>query len=64
MGLGWLGGVILYTFLKVVSVSLKQDSVNPLETVCKIDAKLTFDLILSLFGVRNLTLEGPYSIHS
>ena len=58
------GGGILYTLLKVVSVSLNKIPVNPLETVCKIDAKLTFGLIFFLFGVRNLTLEGPYSIHS
>ena len=48
-----LGGLIFYTILQVVSVSLKDMfCMNLLETLCKIDGKLTLDLILVLYGVQ------------
>ena len=66
----WLPGSIFYTLLKLVPVSLRSKFlVNPVETFSKIDVKLTFDIILALFGdkkARNMagqahTLYTPVS---
>ena len=75
MGSKWLktmapGGPYSTHFLKVVPVSLKKfhmnavkppnmSHANPEETCCEIDEKLTFDLLLALFGFKKAPKIWP-----